>query len=60
MKSTATVPLNDSKVSGPMHAIAYDIACVIHMTREEWRARYLRDMACIFESAFDASEVRPS
>jgi hypothetical protein len=43
-----------------MHAIAYDIARVIHMTREEWRARHLHDMARIFESAFDASEVRPS
>ena len=60
MKSTATVPLNDSKVSGPVHSIAYDIALVIHLTREERRARYLADMARIFESAFDASEVRPS
>lgn len=34
----------------------YNILRVIHMTREEWRAHCLHDMANIFQSAFDALE----
>lgn len=39
--------------------VSYDISRVIRMTREEWRIQSLHDMANIFESAFDALEVRP-
>lgn len=35
----------------------YSIARIVHMTREEWRAQRLHDIANALEDAFDSLEV---
>ena len=61
MSLAPSTPSAPSSISAneSAHLVSYEIMPVIRMTREEWRARCLHDMANIFESAFDALEVRP-
>lgn len=56
--NTPPITNSDCNAAHKPQLADYSITRILQMTREQWRAQLLHDIANAFEEAFDALEVR--